>query len=105
MSIHHRHACEDSPELGLEERRELLSLRWRITATGWGNGREYVDPTTGWSYEVDIEWENGRETTFDITLKHYQEMDARFENAGDDEWFDAPMPEWLQKVLVPENFV
>lgn len=93
----------DNPELSSEDVAELLSLPWHITSTGCSNGREFVDPKTGWSYHVTIEWNNGIELQFGITCEHYEEIERRFEEAADDEWFDSPLPDWILAMMSPPS--
>ena len=78
----------------------LLDLPWRPTsmAKGFGMGG-YVDPKTGWAYEVTIQWKDDTEIDFGITHEHYHQMEALHDSLEDEEWTYKELPEWIIKLL------
>lgn len=86
-----------SLELG-ENTEKLLAFPWRPNAIGssLGCGNPY-DETTGWSYEVIIEWDDPDETelVFFVTYEHYAEMEEMLNKMSDEQWNHNMPPNWI----------
>lgn len=81
---------------------QLISHPWCVTSVGKSRGfNDYVDPATGWSYDVSIKWNDDAQTEleFGITYQHYEEMKVIYDTLETDEWITEPVPAWIVEMI------